>query len=293
MRSIVSTAALLLVLGCKTDNGAFQLDEDGDGGSTTTTATTEPTTSVDATGVADGSGGETEEVVDVPCEADLYGVNELGDLFLIDADSGQIEMILTGNQFVESWAMATHPSEGTVYISPINNPMVLRTLDPLTLDLVDGSIALGGDATGAIARADFDPDDMLWLGTDMTGRFLPFDTITETLGVGVMFGSGNGGDMVYLDAGLALVVDNAGLAHLVDFDAPVVIPAVFNGIPGTITGLAYDDADRLWASTFEGKLLLVEEIWEGATPEFDVIETIELGIDINDLSPVVDLPDGC
>ncbi|MCA9653781.1 MAG: hypothetical protein H6712_14055 [Myxococcales bacterium] len=296
MRRFVLSSALLLVVACATVNPEY--DPDGADTGASTGRTTEPTTGrdTDDTGGASGTGG-----TDARCGADLYAINEVGDLYLLDLDSGVVSRELSDNQLVESWAIGTHPGSGMIYISPINNPMTLRTVDPVTFDVALQGIPVAEPQIAPVGRAGFDASGMVWLGTFDTSLFVPVDPGQGTGGPRI-FDSGTGGDMAFVAAELVLVVSEAGDGYLLDLSDNSRDEVPITGLPGEITGLAFDADDRLWASTRKGTLLRILVDWTGSTPAFtvDATQVHELrtddepsGIPIDDLAPVVVPPEGC
>ena len=110
------------------------------------------------------------------------------------------------------------------------------------------------------------------------------------------------GDMAFVAAELVLVVSEAGDGYLLDLSDNSRDEVPITGLPGEITGLAFDADDRLWASTRKGTLLRILVDWTGSTPAFtvDATQVHELrtddepsGIPIDDLAPVVVPPEGC
>lgn len=295
MRWLVSLVALLNATACTTENADFDPRSSGSDSGASGSGSGSTTGTSPGTGVADGTGGGSTGSSEIACEADLYAINELGELYLIDADTGEVRLELT-EALAHSWAIATRPTDGALYLSPVNVPSVLRRLDPLTLELND-DLPLVGDDIDQMARAGFDGSGTLWLGTDDLGLFFPYDPGPESLGMPELFPSGSGGDLAFFEPGLALGVASDGSAYLLDVSTSFMAsPTTVSDLPAGVSGLALDSDDRLWAATTNGQLLRIDVTGSTTDPFFavDTDETVDLGIAIiDDLAPVLVHPTDC
>jgi hypothetical protein len=227
------------------------------------------------------------------CRADLYGINDNGELHLIDVDEGTTAP-LPPRVELRSWAIATD-STGKLYIDQLEQPSAVMVLAPVTFEIQD-MLMIPGKMLPMMARAGVDPEGMVWVGSHDTNRFFRLSPVDGTSTEYMPLGIGAGGDMVFLDPDRALVPSLQGDLSLVDFSQPREISVASVPVEGLmegtlLTGIAHDPAGKLWLGVADGQLLRV-----GFTGrELDgahVDETITLGVTLNDLATVVE-PPGC
>ena len=256
-------------------------DPDGDSGETTTSSDDGETST--------GDPSPSPEL----CRADLYGINDMGEILLIDVDEGTTARLPPMAER-ESWAIATAPT-GTLYVNRLMQPDTVLVLAPITFAIQDAlTIPVGG--LPMMARAGVDPEGMLWVGTHDTNQFFRLSPVDGTSVEYMPLGIGMGGDMVFLDSNRALVPSLQGNLSLVDFSRPreptVVSVPVDGLLEGTLlTGIARDPDGLLWLGCVDGQLLQIGFM----EPEPDgafVDETITLDVTLNDLATVVE-PSGC
>jgi hypothetical protein len=291
---------------CTSPNPAFEAtgEDTSDQGDTTLTSTGSGTRTGSVDDPVSESAGTTgpsstgEASTDDPppmselCLADLLGINEAGELHLIDVDAGTT-VPLPPMPELDSWALTTDLS-GTIYISPRTQPNTLMVLEPVTFQVQDMlTVITDGGPLPEMARAGVDPDGMVWVGTHDTNQFLRISPMDGTSVAYMPLGIGAGGDMVFLDSGHALVPSLQGDLSLVDFSLPMVTDVPVAGLlDGTLlTGIARDPTGRLWLGDVDGHLLLVE-LMEPELIGAYVADTISLGVTLNDLTTMVE-PPGC
>jgi len=302
-------AALLGATACTSVNPAFeatgeegQEEQEGE----TTQGVPPATTSSSSTGAVDDRGSESgattrsgdEETstgepppMEALCMADLYGINSAGELHLIDVDTGTT-VPLPPRRELGSWAVATDPN-GTIYVNQYAQPNTVLVLEPVTFQLQD-MLLIPGRMLPEVARAGVDPDGMVWVGTHDTNQFFRISPLDGTSVEHMPLGIGAGGDMMFLDSGLALIPSNQGNLSLVDFSFrdPVVSDVPVAGLMGgtLLTGIARDTAGRLWLGRLDGQLLRLG--FMGPEPDGAFVDgMLELGVALNDLATMVVPPD--
>lgn len=267
-----------------TSSGAITTSADdthGESGETTTT-----------TGDGETSTGDPPPSPEL-CRADLYGVNDLGEILLIDVDEGTAARLPPVDE-LRSWALATAPT-GTLYVNRHMQPDTVLVLAPITFQIQD-TLTIPGTTLPTMARAGVDPEGMLWVGTHDTNQFFRISPEDGTSVEYMPLGIGMGGDMVFLDSNRALVPSLEGNLSLVDFSRPreptvMTVPVV--GLePGTLlTGIARDPTGLLWLGRVDG--LLYKVGFMAPEPEGAFVDgMIPLDVTLNDLATVVE-PSGC
>lgn len=243
-----------------------------------------------------GSEGEPDA-----CQADLYAINQNGALYLLDVDEGWSMSMVELQSQLSSWALATDPTTGILHVSQYGHPSTVWRVSPVSFIRDPVPVMVPGNNIVNIARAAFDPEGNLWLGTDGLGNlFISFPPGAEMASELLRPGLGAGGDMLFLEDGSVVVPSRDGNLWLTRLDAeveplqfPLAIQAV-DGVPD-LTGIARDPLGRAWVATVNGVLARVElddllDVDPG--PVAPVVE-VELGIFISDLAPIVVPPDGC
>jgi hypothetical protein len=245
---------------------------------------------------SDSSGGSTGNETPIPseyCRADLYAINQSGDLYLIDVESGDATLLIADPR-LGSWAVATDPASGILYVSEYLDPSHVWRVDPFPVTIADEPVIVTADALDTMARAAFHPDGNLWLGTDDTNRFVWFSPNGRNVGDQTVDSFAWGGDMVFLEPECALVPTLDGLLYQVCFSGPgdSLSAMTIAGLPAgaQFTGIAADAMGRVWLSTTDLHRLLVgihldETGWS-------TVDTVAYDMTINDLAPVIGLS-GC
>lgn len=302
---------MLAVAACTSRNPAYETSAASESETSSTGADEGRTTDVEQSGstetsvldtTTDGSGASTGDVIglDEHCRSELYGITELGTLLLIDVDVPEV-LEATSDPRLRSWAGATDPSGGTIYISEHVNPGVVWRVEPQGFTIADEPLVVAAEMLAPMARATFDHHGNLWLGTDETHHFvwmLPSGTI---VGEHTTPSFPRGGDMVFLDDGCAAVPTLASTFHRVCIPDGGMepLPILVEGIPTGLqfTGAAVDGSGRMWLSSVVGdpeQLGPLVRIDRTARP-WQVEQVLELPEGtplITDLASVVPLP-GC
>jgi hypothetical protein len=327
VRWIARVGVMLAVAACTLDNAAYEAtgheatrgDTQDDGepsesGAVTSQGQTTPGTGPDTTSEPPGDTNDTSDTSDTSdtrdtddppigfCEADLYGINDQGILYLIDVDNGTL-VEGTTSAGIASWAISTHPMDGTIYVSALDEPTMVQRIDPHTLMLDERSFPVPptrGESVGreeVMARATFDPRGQLWLGTDDTNSYVSFwpdDAMGTFSNVGT---EGRGGDMMFFDSECAMVPNLQGLVSRVCFDINEITDTfMVMEVPMAwgFSGIARDARDQVWLSTIDtdGTLSYLVRVDHESEP-WVVTMAYALEVGINDLSEVVELPNGC
>jgi hypothetical protein len=248
------------------------------------------------TSASDSGGGSSGSEIPLPaeyCQADLYAVNDLGELYLLDADTGDATLLITDVR-LESWAIATDPSTGILYVSELAQPGVVWRVQPFPLAIDDEPLTVPAQALEGMARATFDPDGNLWLGTDDSHRFVWLSPSGKSMGDQTVEPFPWGGDMVFLEPDCAMVPTLDGSMYRVCFAGPgdTLSPAIVTGLPSgaQFTGIAVDAMDRVWLSTTDANHRLVRI--EQDTTDWTTVQTVAYAMAINDLALVIE-PSGC
>jgi hypothetical protein len=245
---------------------------------------------------AGDSGSDSDSGIPFPaeyCRADLYAVNDLGELYLLDVDTGDASLLITDER-LESWAIATDPATGTLYVSEWASPGVVWRVQPFPLEIDDQPLIVPAEALESMARATFDPEGNLWLGTHDSHRFVWFSPSGTSIGDQTVDTFPRGGDMVFFDPDCALVPTLDGSIYRVCFSGPgdTLSLEVVTGLPAgaQFTGIAVDAMDRVWLSTTDAdhQLVRIEEDAAGWT----TVQTVAYPMALNDLASVIE-PTGC
>jgi hypothetical protein len=246
-------------------------------------------------GGASDSGGETP-LPAVYCQAELYAINESGDLFLLDVDTDEPTLEptrLITDPRLGSWAIATDPASGFLYVSEYLDPSHVWRVDPFPIAIDDEPVIVMADALDSMARATFHPDGNLWLGTDDTNRFVWFSPSGRSIGEQTVDSFPWGGDMMFLEPDCAWVPTLDGFLYRVCFPGQGAPPPMtIAGLPAgaQLTGIAVDAMGRVWLSTTDLHRQLVG-IHLGETG-WSTVHTVAYDMTINDLAPVIGLS-GC
>lgn len=309
--------SMLAVVGCTSLNPAFEgtaetSGVDPDGGQTTTadalTTTTgggtttvgAGTTTIDSSADSSTSEASGAGVEDLPqwagelCDFDLLAINELGELYALDPDAEAAELLLVDPRLA-SWAVATDPATGMLYVNELAAPDTVWRVDPFAPAIEDEPLALEVAELDNLARATVHPvTGHLWLGTDDTHRFLWLPLTGGTLlGDHTVESFAWGGDMVFLDESCAVVPALDGLLYHVCFPSPGGPPptlAVDMPVGSQFTGVAIDGLDRMWLSTADPARTLIHIERDGG--QWTATTTIFYEMTMNDLATLVD-PPGC
>lgn len=320
VRWIAWLGSMLAVVGCTSPNPAFEgtgetvdVDPDLDADETTSTGTTGTThgsthgstrgdtsaAATEASSTSDASGVGSE---DVPpwtgelCEFDLFAINELGDLYALDPDA-EAALLLLSDPRIASWALATDSATGMLYASELAAPNTVWRVDPFGAAIEDEPLAIEAmELINPMARATVHPlSGELWLGTDQTHRFLSLHPTDGTPLTDDTLGSfAWGGDMVFLEDGCAVVPALDGWFYQACFPSPkgrpLPPPPLVQILGAQFTGVAIDEADRMWLSTADpaNTLILVER--DGG--QWTATTTISYDMIMNDLAPLI-APPGC
>jgi hypothetical protein len=295
----------VLTSACTTSNPAYEAtgaeaSGDATGAEASTSGATQvgsvdgPTSS--SSGNEPSASGETSAGDEGPpvselCLVDLYGISEAGVLYLIDVDEGTA-VPLPADPELGSWAIASDPADGTLYINPLAEPSLVRVVEPVTFTVLS-TLTIAGAGAEEMARAGFDPDGGLWFGTFDTNQFFRLQPAEGTSDERSVVGIGAGGDLVFLDSNRALVPSLLGDLSMVDFSTEVVSLVPVMDLPTglLLTGLARDVQGRLWVGSEDGQLLHIG--FRGPEPDGAYADQpIDLGVTVNDLAPMVE-PPGC
>jgi hypothetical protein len=305
---------MLAVVGCTSPNPAFEGTGEASGvdpdEAQTTTTTGASTTTTTTGGSSDGSSvdlptSETSETSgvgseDVPqwagalCDFDLVAINDLGELYALDPDAEAAELLLVDPRLA-SWALATDPATGVLYVNEQSAPGTVWRVDPFAPAIEDEPLAVDVAELDNLARATIHPTTgHLWLGTDDTHRFLWLPlTGGSILGDHTVDSFAWGGDMVFLDERCAVVPALDGALYHVCFPGPPGPPPTLtvDMPPGAqFTGVAIDGQDRMWLSTADPVRTLIHIEREGN--QWAAATTVFFEMPMNDLATLVD-PPGC
>lgn len=292
-------AAVTVALGCTTKNPAYETTGAGTEGDPTSVEMSEG--QVGTEGASESSGVDTTAGgMPVPsaeyCRSDLLAVNDHGELYLVDVDEGEA-MLQISDTRIRSWAIATEPGSGTIYINSLDEPGIVWVVDPYEFEIDEVPLGVAVEPLEVFARSTFHDGD-LWLGTEENHRFIRMSTSGDFVHQEMSLTFPRGGDMVFLEPSCAVVATLDASLHRVCFpvDNTSVVPPPeidVEGLEGAFTGLAVDGMGRMWLSILQdgGPLYRVEyddQPWA-------VVQTLELQVPllrINDLAAVVELP-GC
>jgi hypothetical protein len=313
VRWLVLVGSMTAVMACTSLNPAYETTADGIGpgssesdstGPVASTSTTEGSTPAEASGGASSdtttSGGESS-TGDVPlpdpdplCRFDLFAVNEIGQLHVLDADMQDSRLRLEDERLI-SLAIATRPSTGIVYVNQRDSPGTVLRVDPFVPEILPEPIVLEVEPPveplEEMARATFRGEDELWLGTHETHRFVWVPPTGGTITVDDVFEPfSRGGDMVFLEGGCAVVPTLEGIFS-VCFPAmpgpvpPLMVVGLEVGSFPQFTGIAVDEEGRMWLSIADPNpaLLFIDRTRQPWT----VGEQIPYDITMNDLAAVI------
>lgn len=262
-------------------------------GSSTRGETSDATPQESSTSDASGSTGEETPLPVEYCRADLYAINQSGDLHLLDVETGDATLLIADAR-LGSWAIATDPASGILYVSEYLDPSHVWRVDPFPVAIEDEPMIVTADALDTMARAAFHPEGNLWLGTDDTNRFVWFSPNGRNIGDQTVGSFAWGGDMLFLEPECAFVPTLDGLIYQVCFSGPgdSLSTMTIEGLPAgaQFTGIAADAMGRVWLSTTDLHQLLVGIHLDGTG--WSTVETVAFDMTINDLAPVVGLT-GC
>lgn len=288
-------------------SGPLPDDSDTVGGAGTTGEITQGSTRGEATDAPDpdatssessgssSSSGDPPPVIDL-CPLDVYAINELGELYGLDADSGGEQVLMLEDVRLRSWAIATDPSTGLLYVNERASPTTMWRVDPFAV-VIDGERLEVEAEMGLeeVARATFRGDGELWIGTDQSHRFVWLPPTGGSIGGDhTLQPFPRGGDMVFLEEDPCAVVPTLdGTLYRVCFPDPGVPPpeiAVEELLGVQFNGAAVDAQGRLWLSNANPTAQLIE--LDPSQDPWTVVQTVDFGIIMNDLAPVVH-PPGC
>lgn len=310
MRWLGCVGTMLAVAACSSPNPAYEgtgtaLDagEGTDAGPTDAGPTGDPgqdTADDDSgqDGSASESGGATGDETPLPaeyCQADLYAINHLGELYLLDADTGETTLIIADPR-LESWAIATEPESGEIYVSELADPTQLWRVQPFPAAVDPSPVTVTDNELASMARATFHPNGDLWLGTENTNRFVWFSPNGRNIGAHTVGGIGRGGvgrggDILFLEPDCALVPTLEGQMYRVCFSdlegQPPTTPV--SGLPlgAQLTGIARDAMGRVWLSTTDVNRVLIHIEPNASGWTAVEADTVAYDITISDLAPVV------
>lgn len=312
MRWWTCLVAASAVVGCTAQNPAFEGSAGAgeatgtEGTATTTTTGTMPmadstsrasTSSDPAPGTSEGD--TTGASPDLPpqaselCDFDLLAINEIGQLVALDPDAADARVLLDDPRLA-SWALATDPATGEVYVDERTSPGSVWRVDPFAPAIDDEPLVVDAPELDVMARATFHQGN-LWLGTDDTHRFvwLP-PTGGRVAGDVTVETFPRGGDLVFTEGACAVVSTLDGTLYRVCFDEPPAPPELLEVTMPTsaqYTGIAIDAQDRMWLSTADPIRMLV--LVDRSSDPWQVTLTVEYGdVMLNDLAPLAH-PPGC
>lgn len=277
--------AVWLVAACTYENPAYKSGNDtgpaATGSESSGTGSDDMSTTI----------GETEAPQGL---CDLYSINEQGQLRIIDVDTGSSRVMLEEPP-LDSWSIATHRGSGEIFVSSRDMPTELFTIDPVTAEYSRRTIMI--DALDRVGRATFHGGN-LWLGTDQDSRFVAIEPGSFAVVDDDTYETGEGGDMVFIDQDHALIVNLLGSVRVYDFVTGLEKQVLLSNAVGGVSGLAYDDEGRLWASTMGGDSQLYRiTVADNGDDTYDVTVGSQLDLDgsfrITDLATVVTPSDDC
>lgn len=246
-------------------------------------ATTEPSES--------SSSGEPPPAIDL-CPFDVYAINELGELHGLDPDTGDLVFLLQDPR-LESWAIATDPMTGLVYVNELASPTTMWRVDPFVAEIDAEPVVIEADGLAEeVARATFRGDE-LWIGTEQTHRFVWLPAMGGSVGGDhTLQPFSRGGDMVFLETACAVVPTLDGLLYRACFPdsglPPPVIPmAALLG--AQYNGIAVDAEGRVWLSNASPMTQLVQ--LDLSTEPWVLGPPVDFSMTINDLATVVHPPE--
>lgn len=299
---------------CTSPNPAYDLTgetteqipdgSDTAGGASTTGETTQGSTRGEATDAPvpdlttgdsgdSSSSGEPPPEIDL-CPFDVYAVNELGELHVLDADTGEQARVLEDVR-LRSWAIATDPSTGLLYVNERASPTTMWRVDPFIAAIDEEPLVVEADmGLEEVARATFRGDGELWIGTDQSHRFVWLPPTGGSIGGDhTLQPFPRGGDMVFLaEEPCAVVPTLDGTLYRACFPDPGAPPpeiAMEELAGAQFNGGAVDAQGRLWLSNANPTTQLVE--LDPSQEPWVVVQTVEFDIIMNDLAPVVHPPD--
>ncbi len=293
---LVATVALA----CNADNGRY----DGAGGNDGTGAgtggvgsgSTSPPSMTDSSSSGDGMNGSGMPDP-MACNADFYGINAAGDLYLLDVLQGEYRQVALERP-LQSQAIATGP-DGLLYISDLMNGSRLWRVEPMSFQLgADVDLPPGQPV---FRRAMFVGNTLL-LGPDQ-GIYIAVEGPDGLDGpVAVVPGpphtAGNGGDGIHIQG---MGPDSVGTF---DMQGRIAFTMLGGGDPASampvaglqeqpITGAAFDREGRPWVSLESANTRMVRLAFqEGTLVATNQSFTFE-GFRIDDLAPIRVLPEGC
>lgn len=310
----VCLGSMLVMPACTAANPAFETSEtaeagpvsdDGEtttavapstgGGTSSATITTEG--AGEATETSDTTGAPTE---DLPprrtelCGFGLFAINELGELHALDPTTGTSMLLLTDRRLA-SWALATDPATGMLYVSELAAPSTVWRVDPFSLAIEAEPIVVEAMDLDSVARATFDGEGHLWLGTEDTNRFLWLPpTGGRLVGDDTLESFPRGGDMVFVETGCAIVPTLDGTLFDVCFpslgEPPPPVDVLELPLGSKFTGIAIDASGRMWLGAVD-PVYSVIPIDRSQVP-WTAEVAVEYDMLMNDLAPVVE-PPGC
>lgn len=265
-------------------------------GSTRGEATDAPdsdATTEDASGSSSSSSGEPPPVLDL-CPFDVYAINEAGELHGLDPDAGELALVLEDPR-LQSWAIATDPTTGLVYINELASPTTMWRVDPFVAEIDAEPVVVTAEVfADDVARATFRGDGELWIGTEQTHRFVWLPPSGGSIGGDhTLQPFPRGGDMVFLEEECAVVPTLDGTLYRACFPDPGLPPPIIpmEALVGAqFNGIAVDAQGRVWLSNANPTTQLV--LLDVSVEPWVVMDTIDYDITINDLATVVH-PPGC
>lgn len=268
------------------------------------TSTTEGSTHAEASGAdsdTTSSAGESSSTGDVPlplpdplCRFELFAVNESGQIHVLDPDRGDSRRRLEAPELA-SWAIATEPSTGILYVNQLASPGSVLRVDPFVPEILPDAIVVEVEVPleplDTMARATFRGEGELWIGTHETHRFVWVPPTGGTIAADELLEPfSRGGDMVFIEESCAVVPTLDGLLYSACFPAmPGPVPTLaVEGLEEEgfqFTGIAIDEQGRLWLSTADPNPSLVHI--DRATQPWSVGVQIPYDITMNDLAAVI------
>ena len=261
-----------------------------------TTLAPDSVTSSDTGGTSSDGGGSSssgEPPIDL-CPFDVYAINEAGQLYVLDPDAAEVVMLLADER-LQSWAIATDPSTGWLYVNERASPSTMWRVDPFIAEIDAEPVVVAADMFDEdVARATFRGDGELWIGTEQTHRFVWLPPLGGSIGGDhTLQPFPRGGDMVFLEEACAVVPTLDGTLYRACFPDPGVPPPeipVQELVGAQFNGIAVDAQGRLWLSNANPTTQLVR--LDPSVEPWAVLETVDFEITMNDLASVVH-PPGC
>lgn len=309
VRWLVLVGSMTAGMACTSLNPAYETTAGGseqessdptgpDGVTSTTAASTHDEASgggsSDTTSSADesSSGDVPLPQQDPLCRFELFAVNEMGQLHVLDPDMQDSRLRLDDEALI-SWAIATEPSTGFLYVSQRDSPGTVLRVDPFMPEIFPDPVEIMVEPPleplETWARATFREGE-LWLGTHDTHRFVGVPPLGGTVASELLDPFPKGGDMVFLEQSCAVVSTLDGVLFSACFPAvPGPVPELFvEGLEEEgfqFTGIAIDEQDQMWLSLADPNPGLVHI--DRTRQPWRVGAQIPYDITMNDLAAVI------